>query len=195
MSCKIIKDNLWENVDKKIKEKFWNYVDKKGEDECWIWKGYKKGGYGIFNCIGVTLRVHRETYKMKYGNIPKGMILHHRCDNLLCCNPKHLYTGIYTHPDFWENVDKKSEDECWEWRGSKNQEYGIYSCKGVPLRVHIETYKMEYGNIPKGMIVRHKCDNRSCCNPKHLELGTHKDNMNDIAMRNKRYKGFGYSKN
>jgi hypothetical protein len=34
------------------------------------------------------------------------------------------------------------------------------------------------------MIVRHKCDNRACINPEHLELGTYKDNVQDQKRNN-----------
>ena len=44
-------------------------------------------------------------------------------------------------------------------------------------------YKECFGEIPEGMIVRHKCDNPLCINPEHLELGTHQDNTNDKISR------------
>lgn len=50
-------------------------------------------------------------------------------------------------------------------------------------RLHRFLYEREYGEIPKGMVIRHKCDNRKCCNINHLEVGTQKDNVNDMIKR------------
>lgn len=33
------------------------------------------------------------------------------------------------------------------------------------------------------MVVRHKCDNPSCCNPEHLEIGTQRDNVHDCIKK------------
>jgi len=52
--------------------------------------------------------------------------------------------------------------------------------------VYTEYYKKE---IPDGLTIRHKCDNKLCINPSHLEIGTHKDNMKDKVDRNRQPKG------
>lgn len=54
---------------------------------------------------------------------------------------------------------------------------------------HRLSYEQNIGKIPSDMIVRHKCDNPSCINPKHLELGTHSDNVQDRVNRNRSAKG------
>ena len=50
-------------------------------------------------------------------------------------------------------------------------------------RVHRHKYREHKGEIPDGLIVRHTCDNRMCCNPEHLLLGTTKDNARDRVER------------
>lgn len=44
-------------------------------------------------------------------------------------------------------------------------------------------YILKFGNIPKGKVIRHKCDNSWCCNVEHLEIGTQKDNVQDMINR------------
>jgi hypothetical protein len=46
-----------------------------------------------------------------------------------------------------------------------------------------------FGEIPEGFVVRHKCDNRQCINPEHLELGTQLDNIQDAVLRGRSAKG------
>ena len=44
-------------------------------------------------------------------------------------------------------------------------------------------YMQKYGDIPKGMVIRHKCDHPYCCNIEHLEIGTRLDNVRDMIER------------
>lgn len=55
--------------------------------------------------------------------------------------------------------------------------------KGKHERLHRIIYEMHYGEIPKGLLIRHKCDNPNCCNIEHLEIGTPQDNVNDMIER------------
>ena len=82
---------------------------------------------------------------------------------------------------FVAKLDKTSSPKgCWIWTAYKDRKgYGIFQSRRAN-RVAFEMYK---GHIPDGQLVRHKCDDPSCCNPDHLELGTHQDNMNDMIER------------
>jgi hypothetical protein len=72
------------------------------------------------------------------------------------------------------------------------QGYGGTSYKGKAQRLHRLAYckanSLDIEDI-KGIVVRHKCDNPRCINPEHLELGTHKDNMQDMTARARQAKG------
>jgi hypothetical protein len=57
--------------------------------------------------------------------------------------------------------------------------YGQVTVNGKPALAHRVSYEINRGPIADGMHVRHTCDNRTCVNPAHLEVGTHTDNMDD----------------
>lgn len=86
---------------------------------------------------------------------------------------------------FWAKVDRTGgPDACWEWRGArKPRGYGNLVSSGRYTSSHRTAYELAHGPIPDGMCVMHRCDNPPCCNPGHLHLGTHADNMAEMVTR------------
>ena len=73
---------------------------------------------------------------------------------------------------------------CWEWLGASIKDgYGMVDTPAGAKLVHRVSYEHFVGPIPKGLLVRHKCDNPPCFYPPHLELGTDKDNAQDMVKR------------
>ena len=91
------------------------------------------------------------------------------------------------YPGPWEYFVRKVRiglpDECWEWRGrGLGDHYGKWAHAGTHRNAHRATYELFYGPIEEGQ-VNHTCDNKRCCNPDHLYLGSQSDNMRDVVKR------------
>ena len=93
--------------------------------------------------------------------------------------------GIRNRPeDAWRNVHRREADNCWYWTGSIDSHgYGRFSVAGMSRHAHPVIYEIHTGASANGMLVCHTCDERRCCNPAHLYLGTPADNMRDMVAR------------
>ena len=92
---------------------------------------------------------------------------------------------------FWAKVDKRSVDECWNWKaGLDGNGYGRFKIASYwttrANRVALASSTMQE---PKGKLALHHCDNPACCNPAHLYWGTHADNAKDKVTRGRAYSG------
>lgn len=82
------------------------------------------------------------------------------------------------------------DNGCLVWTGVVDKDG--YGRRGVQIgekRAHRYAYARANGDIPKGMLVRHSCDNPACCEPSHLSLGSQADNIKDKVLRNRQAKG------
>jgi hypothetical protein len=145
---------------------------------------------------------------MTRGEIPDGLYICHLCDEKLCCNPEHLDAltpkentmdcarkGRLNHANyqyghekctpenFWQRTTKRKTG-CWEWnRSTDHKGYGKVRFDGKMRMAHRVAYTLIHGSIPEGMLICHACDNKLCCNPKHLFPGTAADNARDFVEK------------
>jgi HNH endonuclease len=85
-------------------------------------------------------------------------------------------------------IAKSTPDACWEWQRQRN--WGGYGRLTLPnqrkILAHRLAWELEFGPIPDGLWVLHRCDNPPCCNPAHLFLGTTLDNTRDMDAKGRR---------
>lgn len=136
-------------------------------------------------CNGCSIILSLTPSKIKNG--------HKFCSNE--CKAKYKRSRKAIEARFWKYVVVLKENDCWLWIGSKDRVgYGHFyfnnGKKKVRTQAHRFMWFITHGKIPKDLLVCHDCptgDNPSCCNPKHLFLGTHKDNTRDMFNKGRKY--------
>lgn len=75
-------------------------------------------------------------------------------------------------------------EDCWNWKGYLDPKgYGRIWVTNRMVSAHRLAWDWQFGPILNGLIVCHHCDNRRCCNPHHLFLGTDQDNADDCRAK------------
>lgn len=92
-----------------------------------------------------------------------------------CNNPNYNTQRLKS---FLTKIEKTSNG-CWEWQGSRNKVigYGNTHYKRKSISAHRLSYMLFYGEIPNGLVIHHRCENKICANPEHLEAVTQADNL------------------
>lgn len=91
---------------------------------------------------------------------------------------------------FWAKVERRGPNECWGWNASTHKDGypsfyvpnpGGHNRQKLGHRFMVEL--QEGRELSKDEYVLHSCDNPTCTNPRHLRIGTQKDNVRDCMNR------------
>jgi hypothetical protein len=82
-------------------------------------------------------------------------------------------------------------DLCWVWTAYVWPDgYGCFWLNGKNVRAHRASWELTHERpIPYGLLICHTCDNRKCVNPKHLFVGTYRDNIHDCREKGRIARG------
>lgn len=84
---------------------------------------------------------------------------------------------------FWSRVDIRSDEDCWPWTGAPHKHgHGVIWWNNVSYHAHTISYRLSNGDIPANRVVDHRCRNRICVNPSHLQAVTHKENNENVGL-------------
>ncbi len=123
-----------------------------------------------------------------------------RSEKKSLCGKHYKRLRLYGDPNFVKTCEhgqpaafidaamSANTDECINWPHSFNSNgYGQINICGSPAIVPRVILARSLGRpLSDGELTRHKCDNRKCINPRHIEVGSHLDNVRDMDSRGRR---------
>ena len=130
--------------------------------------------------------------------VPQGLRLSYSCQEQSCREPSHAVFTIdedfyqiarfeRTVTRYWSKVARGDPEACWWWTASKNGTgYGLFNFDGKQHLAHRIAWELHNDSkIPDGLLACHTCDQPACVNPRHIYIGTHQDNANDVTERDR----------
>lgn len=93
------------------------------QGDCLVWVGSSdSSGYGTMFFQTRTIQPHRAAWALRHGFLSKDVLVIHTCENPLCCNPDHMFTG--QQPDIAKYLVSVNR-AYWQVDPSTQQEKGI----------------------------------------------------------------------
>ena len=111
-----------------MERRFWDRISYEPNSGCWLWEGARsKQGYGTIGIYARQILVHRFSYELKNGPIPRGLVIDHICCTPACVNPEHLEAVTYgenTRRGYERNPKRPRGSFRWK-RKHVEAEHGI----------------------------------------------------------------------
>jgi len=91
--------------------------------------------------------------------------------------------------EFWSRVERRGAFDCWPWTGTfvgreRHRRYGVYGAGSARIRAHRLSWEIANDTvIPAGHVICHACDHPWCVNPRHLWVGTQRQNISDAESK------------
>jgi HNH endonuclease len=145
---------------RQLAPRFWPKVVR--SEGCWLWTGAQVAApgappYGSFRITERTsIRAHRFSWILHFGEIPDDLIVCHTCDVRLCVRPDHLFLG--THIDNVRDRDAKGRAGAArgvEQPGSRLTDEAVrelralYAAGGVTQRELAEYFDVSQGTVSR----------------------------------------------
>lgn len=125
---------LWHG--RSFEQRFWDRVLRAGPDECWLWIGpLDRDGYGHISRKVRLILVHRASYELTHGPIPRRASVLHRCDRPACVNPAHLWLGTIAD----NNADKEAKRRGNHPKGAAHGQAKLTEAQVVIIRQEYAT--------------------------------------------------------
>lgn len=124
-------------------ERFWAGVQPAGDNDCWLWIRSTVNGYGQTTINAKQLKAHRVAFRLANGHWPNQTL--HKCDNSICCNPRHLVDG--THQMNTDDMLQKGRH--WVPKGSASPHAKLNEAQVLAIRAEYAAGGTSYTKLAK----------------------------------------------